>query len=253
MNDGVVYRLDRVSYAYPDGHVALAEATFDLRAGESVCLLGANGCGKSTLLRLLDGLAFPASGEARAFGQPLAPATLEDEAFSREFRRRVALLFQDPDAQLFSPTVGDDVAFGPLQVGLPREEVEGRVSDALRLCSAEGLSARLPHTLSGGEKKRAALAALLVLDPSVLLLDEPFAGLDPRGQVWLLELIASLRARGGTIVSATHDLVCVEVIVERAIVLSEDHRIAADGPAKAILADRDLLLRVNLIHETWRR
>jgi cobalt/nickel transport system ATP-binding protein len=245
----LVYRVEDLAFRYPGGPPALEGVSFAIAPGEAVCLLGANGCGKSTLLRLLDGLAFPTSGRIEAFGRPLLPATLADTAFSREFRRRTALLFQDPDVQLFSPTVLDEIAFGPLALGLSEPEVRARCRDLLALAGIEPLADRAPHTLSGGEKKKVAIAAALALDPAVLLLDEPFASLDPRSQVWLVELLQALRGRGKTIVAATHDLSVVEEVAERAIVLSEDHKIAADAPAERVLADAALLLRVNLVHE----
>lgn len=244
-----VFALDRVTFRHPGGIAALEEVSFAVRPGESVAVLGANGCGKSTLLRLLDGLALAQAGEARAFGRPLVAATLEDRAFSRELRKRVALLFQDPDVQLFSPTVLDEVAFGPLELGLDPREVEERARETLALLGVERLAGRAPGSLSGGEKKKVALAALLATDPAVLLLDEPFTGLDPRSQVWLVELLQALRARGKTLVTATHDLSFAEEVTDRALVLGEDHRLAADGPVGAVLRDTPLLLRVNLIHE----
>jgi cobalt/nickel transport system ATP-binding protein len=245
----VIFRVEDVRFCYPGDHVALDGVSFAVFEGEAVCLLGSNGCGKSTLLRLLDGLAFPTEGRIEAWGRPLVPATLEDEGFAREFRRRTALLFQDPDVQLFSPTVLDEVAFAPLQLGLSAEETRERCRDVLALLGIERLAAREPHLLSGGEKKRVAIAAALATDPAVLLLDEPFAGLDPRSQARLVELLQGLRARGKTIVAATHDLSAVEEIAERAIVLSEDHRVLADAPAGAVLRDTALLLRANLVHE----
>lgn len=247
--NGAVFRADAISFRYPGEVTALDGVSFTVGPGEAVCLLGANGCGKSTLLRLLDGLAFPSSGRIEAWGRPLLPATLEDEAFAREFRRRVALVFQDPDVQLFSPTVEDEVAFGPLQLGLPPDEVRARTREALALLGVERLAPRPPHALSGGEKKKVALAAALAVDPAVLLLDEPFAGLDPRSQVALVHLLQALRARGKTVIAATHDLTIAEEIAERAIVFAEDHRLAADAPCDAVLRDTALLLRVNLVHE----
>ncbi len=244
-----VFRVDAISFRYPGGILALDGVSFEIAPNEAVCLLGSNGCGKSTLLRLLDGLAFPDSGRIEAWGRPLLPATLADEGFSREFRRRVGLVFQDADTQLFSPTVLDEVAFGPLQLGLSHEEVRARCRDVLALLGVERLADREPHALSGGEKKRVAIAAALATDPDVLLLDEPFAGLDPRSQARLVDLLQALRARGKTIVAATHDLSAVEEIAERAIVFSEDHRAVADAPASAIVRDVALLLRANLIHD----
>lgn len=248
-----VFRAEQLGFAYAPGLPALDAVSFDLRAGEAVCLLGANGCGKSTLLRLLDGLLLPTAGTLSAFGRVLDAAALADDAWAGEFRRRVALLFQDADVQLFSSTALEDVAFGPLQLGLSPADARARAMDALALLKVERLAARSPSSLSGGEKRRVALAACLATDPDVLLVDEPFAALDPRSQAVLVDLLQALHERGRTIVMATHDLTIAEEVATRAIVLSEDHRVVADAEASAVLADDALLLRVNLIHEHLHR
>ena len=152
------------------------------RAGEKVALLGANGCGKSTLLKILDGLLFPDGGSYRAFGQPVTEDDLEDEQFSMGFRSRVGFIFQNSDAQVFSPTVREDVAFGPLQLGWSRDKVARRIDDVLSMLEIADLADRAPFQLSGGEKKRVAIASVLVMNPEVLLFDEPTAALDPRTQ-----------------------------------------------------------------------
>jgi ABC-type multidrug transport system ATPase subunit len=151
--------------------------------------------------------------------------------------------------QLFSATVWDDIAFGPLQLGFSASEVKSRVDGLLEMLRITDLRDRAPHTLSDGQKKKAAIASSLATDPDVLLLDEPTNGLDPRTQVWLIELLEGLRRKGKTIISATHDLSIAGDIAERAIVLSEDHAVAADGPYPEVISNDELLLRVNLIHE----
>lgn len=248
MSYAPLFLLKDVSYSY--GTVpALDRVSFRISAGEQVVLLGANGSGKSTLLLLMDALIFPLNGSVRVFDQPLTEALLEEDSFCRFFRSSVALVFQNADAQLFNPTVEDELAFGPLQLGLPENEVRGRVESLAEMLGLGDLLMRSPHTLSGGEKRKVALAAALSTNPSVLLLDEPTTGLDPRSQVWLVEALWQLRKAGKTLVTATHDLSIVEDIADRAIVMGEDHRVAADGLAHDILSDRDLLLSVNLIHE----
>jgi cobalt/nickel transport system ATP-binding protein len=162
-------------------------------------------------------------------------------------------VFQSADAQLFNPTVRDEVAFGPLHLDLPRDEIAARVDDTLRMLGLTGLAERAPYNLSGGEKKKVALASVLAIDPDVLMLDEPTNGLDPRTQEWLLELLETLNRAGKTIVAATHQLDVLERLVDRAVVLSEDHGLVADRPLAAVLGDRDLLLKVNLIHEHTHR
>ena len=236
-------------YAYLERFAALEDVSFAIRSREKVALLGANGCGKSTLLKLLDGLLFADSGSFEAFGQPVTEETLEDEQFSMAFRSRVGFIFQNSDAQVFSPTVREEVAFGPLQLGWESDKVRARVDDVLDMLDISDLADRAPFQLSGGEKKRVAIASVLVMNPDVLLFDEPTAALDPRTQQWLIELIVELNHAGKTIIMATHDLEVLDVVADRCLVFSEDHRIVAEGPPAEILADRGLLLKVNLIHE----
>jgi cobalt/nickel transport system ATP-binding protein len=212
-----------------------------------LALIGANGCGKSTLLKLLDGLIFPSVGALYAFGSVVTEDLLEDEGFSRAFRSRVGLVFQNADAQVFSATVREEVAFGCLQLGMGREETVDRCSDVLSMLGISGLADRSPFQLSGGEKRRVAIASVLVMNPDVLLLDEPTAGLDPRTQQWLSDLIVELNEHGRTVVFATHDLDLVARTADRCIVLGEEHSIEAVGPPDRVLADDGLLIRANLV------
>lgn len=244
----LVFDLREVSFAYPGAAPALRDLTLQVQPGESLALLGANASGKSTLLQLLDGLQFPTSGTILAFGEPLTEAALERPEFARSFRQRVGMMFQNSDVQLFCATVEEELAFAPLQLRMPADEVRRRVEDTLELLEIEHLRDRSPQTLSGGEQRRVALGGLLTASPQVLLLDEPTSGLDPRSQQWLLELLTQLRAAGLTAITATHDLELAAEMADRAVVLSEDHRLVAQGPVKEILADLDLLLEVNLIH-----
>ena len=244
-----VFALDGVSYSYLDRFPALCDVSFTVARGEKVALLGANGCGKSTLLKILDGLIVPDAGTVAAFGQSLTEDALEDEQFNRGFRSRVGFIFQNSDAQVFSPTVRDEIAFGPLNLGLPVDEAAARVDDTLAMLGIVELADRAPYQLSGGEKKRVAIASVLAMNPEVLLFDEPTAALDPRTQQWLIELIVELGVVGKTIVLATHDLETVDVLADRCLVFGEDHRLVGDGSPIDILRDRDLMLSVNLIHE----
>jgi cobalt/nickel transport system ATP-binding protein len=240
--------VEQASYAYLERFPALDEVTLTVREGEKVALLGANGCGKSTVLKILDGLVFPDSGRYTAFGAAVTEDTLEDEQFSRGFRSRIGFVFQNSDSQVFSPTVREEIAFGPLNMGLSRDEAAARVDDTLAMLDIAELADRAPYQLSGGQKKRVAIASVLVMNPQVLLFDEPTAALDPRTRHWLVELIIELNAAGKTIVVATHDLAALEDLADRCVVLSEDHRVAADGPTASILADEELLVTVNLVH-----
>jgi len=243
----LVFSLRGVRYVYSGRHVALDGIDLEIRQGEQVVLLGANGSGKSTLLKLLDGIVAPTAGTMQALGRDIRAVADGEDAF--RFHREVGLVFQDPDIQLFSATVLDDVAFGPLQLGLPPEEVRRCCDEALAEMDIADLADRAPFELSGGEKKRAAIASVLSLEPSVVLLDEPTASLDPRTKWVLVNLIGRLAGRGRTMVTATHELDIVPVIADRVIVLGEERRILADGTPDAILDDRDLLIRANLIHE----
>ncbi|MGE5227804.1 MAG: energy-coupling factor ABC transporter ATP-binding protein [Planctomycetaceae bacterium] len=236
-------------FAYLERFPALDGVSLEVRRGEKVALLGANGSGKSTLLKILDGLLFPDSGTYRAFDQDVTEDNLEDEQFSMGFRSRVGFIFQNSDAQVFSPTVREEVAFGPLQMGWERDKIEARIADVLAMLDIADLAERAPFQLSGGEKKRVAIASVLVMNPEVLLFDEPTAELDPRTQGWLVELIAELNHAGKTIVLATHDLDILDVVADRCVMFSEDHRIVAEAPPGELLSDRDTLLSVNLIHD----
>ena len=224
-----------LAYRYPDGHEALRGLTFTLAPGERVALIGPNGAGKSTLLLHLNGLLpdRPAASPAVTVdGLPLVEPNLP------EVRRRVGLLFQDPDDQLFCPTVWEDVAFGPQQLGVREPQLSGLVRDALAQVGLAGFEDRLPHHLSRGEKRRVCLAGLLACDARLLVLDEPTSDLDPRGRRELMALLSRLPM--GQLI-ATHDLEFVVEICPRAIVL-DGGRIVADGPSRQLLDDERLML-----------
>ena len=238
-----------VRHEYRPGVFALDGIDLTIEAGEHIALVGANGSGKSTLLKMLDGLVFPSAGGITAFGQKLTEDALEDPAFRREFRSQVGFVFQDADVQLFCATAFDELAFGPLQLGLAEDEVRRRVAEVARQLRIEKLLDRPPYTLSGGEKKRVAIACVLTMQPQVLLMDEPTSALDPRSQVWLLDVLEEWEAAGRTVIIATHDLSAAEETCQRMVVLSEQHRVCADGAPTEVLAQHELLLEVNLIHE----
>lgn len=243
-----LYSVDNLAFAYPAHEPCLREINFDVRQGERLALIGANGSGKSTLLHLLNGLYFPDSGTITIMGEILTELAVETPPFGPRFRKEVGFLFQNSDAQLFCATVEEELAFAPLQLRWPREVINQRIMDTLDLLEISHLRDRTPQALSSGEKKRVALASILVVGPSVLLLDEPTAGLDPRSQSILLEILLSLHSAGMTIITATHELALLDHLADRAIVLGEDHRIAADDTVSNILTNTDLLLSVNLIH-----
>jgi cobalt/nickel transport system ATP-binding protein len=231
-----IVSMQNVHFAYPDGHPALCGVNFTIHHGESVGLVGANGAGKSTILQHLAGVLLPTQGTVRIGDCPVTRDTLV------EVRRHVGLVFQDPDDQLFMPTVGDDVAFGPLNQHLPPEEVRLRVQMALERVGIAHLKDRPPHRLSGGERRSASLATVLALEPDILLLDEPSASLDPAAR---RRLIGYLKSFEHTRIIASHDLDLVLSVCQRTLVLSGG-KVLAEGPTAQVLSDRVLLERASL-------
>jgi len=221
------------------GRAVLRDVSFAVQPGERLVLLGVNGCGKTTLLKLLDGLAFATAGRVTYAGTELTPKAVDAPAFRRRFRGEVGLLFQNVDAMLFNPTVADEIAFGPRQLGLP--DVDGRVAEWAHKFGVEGFLDRAPFELSGGEKKRVALAAILAIDPRVLLLDEATANLDPASSALLVDVLAGLD--GVTAVVATHNVSMVEELGSRAVLLAPDgDGVLFDGPPHELLRDERLLV-----------
>jgi cobalt/nickel transport system ATP-binding protein len=220
-----------LGFVYPDGTRALDGVSFEVGHGEAIAVVGANGAGKSTLLLHLNGLLSPSEGSIDIGGVPVTKGTLP------EIRRTVGMVFQDPDDQLFMPTVAEDVGFGPMNLGLPPEGVEARVAEALARVEAAHLRERPPYHLSGGEKRAVAIATVLAMEPNILVMDEPSSGLDPKARRRVIALLASF---AHTRIVATHDLDLAAELCERTIVMSGGH-VAADGPTAAIFADDALL------------
>ncbi|MBK7772391.1 MAG: ABC transporter ATP-binding protein [bacterium] len=232
---------ERLSHDF-DGQPSLCGVDLRVDAGQKVVLLGSNGCGKSTLLKLLAGVLTPTSGRVTYDGRSVHEG-LRDRAFRRRFRREVGLLFQQADAMLFNATVLEEIAFGPRQHGLP--DAEDRARQWAARVGLEPVLDRAPWTLSAGQKQLVGLASLLVLDPRLLLLDEPTAALDPRSSGWLVDFLQDLPQ---TLVVATHNLSLAAELGRRCLVLGEDHTLIHDGDALAVGRDRDVLLRANLLH-----
>ncbi len=220
-----------LSHVYPNGHQALTDVALTLRPREKVALIGPNGAGKSTLLLHINGILKAQTGTMKVLGKDVIGPNLG------EIRALVGLVFQNPDDQLFSPRVFDDVAFGPLYMGLPREEVERRVRDALAAVDMAGFEERRPHELSIGQRKRIAMATVLSMDPQILVLDEPSAGLDPRARRGLIRLLSDMPH---AMLVSTHDMHLVEDLFQR-IIIMDGGRVVADGPTSEILHDGDLL------------
>jgi len=231
-----IVEVTKLRHVYPDGTEALRGVSFRITHGESVAIIGANGAGKSTLLLHLNGHLIPSEGSIRIGDFPLTKATLP------EIRRTVGMVFQNPDDQLFMPTVYDDVAFGPLNLGFPREEVEQRVRTALEQVGSVHLMHKAPYHLSGGEKKRVAIATVLSMSPDILVMDEPTSGLDPWARRQLMQLLREFRH---TKIFTSHDLDMVLDVCERTIVLHEGE-VMADGPTREIFADDRLLKECRL-------
>lgn len=226
-----IVQADRLHYSYPDGTVGLKNINFKIHHGESVALVGSNGAGKSTLLLHLIGCLTPTSGDIRIGDYPLNKKNL------KAVRRSAGMVFQDPDDQLFMPTVFDDVAFGPINLGLPEAEVERRVMAALETVGVPHLIKRSPHKLSGGEKRAVAIATVLATTPDILIMDEPSSNLDPASRRRLINL---LRTFTHTKIIATHDLDMALDLCRRTIVLNRGE-IVADGQTEALFQDEALL------------
>lgn len=242
-----LFHLEQVDYQYEDGNPAVEKLSLDIHSGEKVALLGSNGSGKSTLLKLLDGLYFSTGGSITFEGKKLSEDLFRDENFNLDFRSRVGLVFQDSDVQLFLPTVLDELAFAPLQMDLSKQQVQARVETALDVLHIQHLRSRAPHQLSGGEKKKVALASLLTLSPEIWLFDEPSAGLDPRTIHWLVNFMNEQGAAGKTILLATHDLNITRQVADRVCLLNEDHHLVYDGSPTDLLDNTELLRSANLV------
>jgi cobalt/nickel transport system ATP-binding protein len=229
VTDAVLVR--RLAFAYPDGHQALRGVDLAVAPGERVALLGPNGAGKTTLVLHLNGIHLPGHGEVAISGVPVAKETLA------EARRRVGIVFQDPDDQLFMPTVREDVAFGPANLGLRGPALDERVAAALAAVGMSDVADRPPHHLSFGQRRRVAVATVLAMEPDVLVLDEPSSNLDPASRRELAEVVRSLDI---TLLLVTHDLPYALELCPRSVVL-DDGVVVADGPTPVILGDADLL------------
>lgn len=245
-----VFELNNVSYNYPSAQTALTNINLQVPAGEKLVLLGPNGCGKSTLQKVLAGLIF-AAGQFRAFGRDITPQLLADPESAAAYRSHVGFVFQNSEVQIFCASVFDELMFGPLALGLSYNEARNRVAELMAFIGIEHLANCLPHHLSGGEKKKVAFAAVLAVNPAVIILDEPTNGLDPRTQRWLLDTLNLLHEKGKTIITATHQLELVPELAQRVIVFGEDHRIIGIGAPQDVLTDRRLLLAANLIDERY--
>ncbi len=230
-----------IKYSYNSNYQALKGVSLKVEKGEMVALLGKNGAGKSTLFLHLNGIYQPDEGQVFIDGEELK----YDKKSLLKFRQKVGIVFQNPDDQIFAPTVEEDVAFGPLNLGLPMEEVQDRVEDALVRVGMAGYEKTAPHHLSGGQKKRVAIAGILAMKPEIMVLDEPTAGLDPQGVIELSKLLRELNNEGITIIISTHDVDLVPNYAEKVFVLV-DGLLIAEGTPKEIFAKPEILEKANL-------
>jgi cobalt/nickel transport system ATP-binding protein len=244
-----IISLKKINYSYYGKIPALKNIDLSIKEGEMFSIIGLNGCGKSTLLHIINALVFPDSGEFLFEGNPLTEKSLADNSFGMNFRHRMGYIFQNPDIQLFCPTVFDELLFGPLQLNLPIETAMERAEQTLHFLGIAYLKERPVYMLSGGEKKRVAIASVLTMNPDILLVDEPLSSLDPKTQTFFIELLLELNHAGKTIIFTTHHLELIDHLQPRVAVLSDDHTIRKTGTASEILSDEELLISVNLVHE----
>lgn len=219
-----LFSLDNVCFAY-EGHIALRYITLDVARGETVVLQGSNGCGKSTLLKLLNGLVYAEEGTYRFDGDVIDEKSLKDNVFSKRFHQRVGFIFQNSDVQLFCGNVEEEISFGPRQMGLSEEEVKRRTDDVIALLGIEDLRERAPYHLSGGEKRKVAIACILSMNPEALVMDEPLAGLDRKTQEWLVGFLLDLKKAGKTLIVSTHNDELAHTLADRLVVIGDDHSI----------------------------
>lgn len=234
-------KAQNISYSYDDGTKALNNIDFEVEKGEMVALLGENGAGKSTLFLQFNGIYKPDSGRILIDGEELE----YDKKSLLKFRQKVGIVFQNPDDQLFAPTVEEDVAFGPLNLGLSQSETQKRVSEALKKVGMEGYERKAPHHLSGGQKKKVAIAGILAMKPEIMVLDEPTAGLDPKGASNILKLLYELNNEGMTIIISTHDVDLVPIYSNKVYVINSGE-IIKSGTAKEVFSDIGLIRNANL-------
>jgi len=244
----IIFELKDVYFSYLGKFPALCGISLEICKGEKVAIVGANGSGKSSFLHLLDGLIFADKGTVNFYGKSLNENAFNEIEFSRQFRLSVGFVFQNPDVQLFCPTVKDDLVFGPLHLGIPKPEIEFRFNKLVDMLGIEDLLERSPYQLSIGEKRKVAIASVLISKPEVLILDEPTAGLDPKTTRQIIDLLLDASSEGNTLITSTHDLHIVEEISDTVHVFGKEKKIVKSGFAHDLLDDEELLKENNLLH-----
>ena len=248
-----IISLKCIDYSYYGKIPALSNINLTVKKGEMFAIIGLNGSGKSTLLHIINALIFPDSGEVLFEGNPVTEKSLHDKSFGMQLRQRMGFIFQNPEIQLFCPTVFDELLFAPMQLNLPFEIAQERAEQTLLFLGIECLKDRPIFMLSGGEKKKVAIASVLTMNPDILLIDEPLSSLDPKTQTFFIELLLELNHAGKTIIFTTHHLDLIDHLQPRVAVLSEEHTIRKTGTASEILSDEGFLISVNLIHEHFHK
>ena len=244
-----ILTLNNIDYSYFGKIPALRNINFSVKKGEIFSIIGQNGSGKSTLLHIINALIFPDAGNVLFEGNDVTEKSLKEKSLGMQFRQRMSYIFQNSDIQLFCPTVFDELLFSPLQLNLPLEIAHQRAEQTLSYLGIGYLKDRPVYMLSGGEKKRVAIASVLTMNPDVLLVDEPLSNLDPKNQTFFIELLLELNKAGKTIIFTTHQLDLIDHLQPRVAVLSDEHTIQKIGSASEILADEEFLISVNLIHD----
>ena len=244
-----IISLKNINYSYYGKIPALQNINLSVKKGEMVAVIGLNGSGKSTLLHIINALILPDSGEFFFYGNPVTEKTLNNKVFGVQLRQSMGFIFQNPEIQLFCPTVFDELLFAPLQLNFPVESAIERAEQTLSFLDIEYLKDRPVYMLSGGEKKKVAIASVLTMNPDILLIDEPHSSLDPKTQTFFIDLLLELNHAGKTIIFTTHHLDLIDHLQPRVAVLSEDHTIKKTGTTSEILSDEEFLISINLIHE----
>lgn len=244
----IVFELNAVHYSYLGKFPALYNVDLQVKRGAKIAIIGANGTGKSTLLQLLDGLLFPDQGSIKAWGRELCAVAFDDDKFSLEFRKRVGFVFQNPEVQLFCSSVREDIEFGPLQLGFSRAQVTRNRDKVVEELNLSELLYRAPHQLSIGEKRRVAIACVLAIEPEVIILDEPTAGLDPLTARHIIDIILQANRDNKTVITSTHDLHILEEISDMVYVFNKDKTIDRHAVVEEIMKDREFLHKHNLVH-----
>jgi len=246
--ENIIFELKDVHFSYLGKFPALGGVDIKINQGQKISVIGANGTGKSTFLQILDAIIFADQGSVSFCNEQLNEKLFDNEEFSRNFRRKVGFIFQNPDVQLFCPTVKEDIVFGPLQLGFAKEQIQKRLDKLIDALGIQDLLNRPPYQLSIGEKRKVAIASTLIIEPEILILDEPTAGLDPLTTRHIIDLLIQENINGRTIITSTHDLHIVEEISDLVYVFGHQRKIVKSGLAGDILNDTVLLTENNLVH-----